>query len=242
MSDRPRPSPGSPHEAHSPPQRLDVRIRTVLSPHGPPDVAASVFCARRERSMSLPECATCEASAGVRVGGDGRPSQLLCHFTPLDEPTPARSALGRDDELAAKLAVPIAGVMTRDVTCVRANMPIRELRTLLVDRGFGGVPVVDAEGKPLGVVTKTDLLRAEERGEGPACAVQSIMTDLAIAVHEGMSVAQASALMAYEGVHRIPVIDDDRRVVGILSALDVLHWLGQRSGYLMRAVAPHHEE
>jgi len=121
-------------------------------------------------------------------------------------------------------------------------MPMSALRTLLVDRGFGGVPVVDAEGKPIGVVTKTDLLRAEERGDGAESQVHAIMTDLAIAVHEGMSIAQASALMAYEGVHRIPVVDDEQRVVGVLSALDVLHWLGQRSGYLMRAVAPHHQE
>lgn len=242
MSDRPRPSPAPPPEEHSPPQRLDVRIRTVLSPYGAPDIEASVFCARRERSVSLSECATCEASAGVRVSSAGRPSQLLCRFTPLEELTPAPSPLGRDDQLAAKLAVPIGGIMTRDVTCVRAEMPVSALRTLLVERGFGGVPVVDAEGKPIGVVTKTDLLRAEAQGEEETRAVRSIMTDLAIAVHEGMSIAQASALMAYEGVHRIPVVDDDHRVVGILSALDVLHWLGQRSGYLMRAVAPHHTE
>ena len=44
--------------------------------------------------------------------------------------------------------------------------------------------------------------------------------------------------MAYEGVHRLPVIDDARRVVGLVSSLDVLHWLGQRAGYLMRRESP----
>ncbi|HSN97048.1 MAG TPA: CBS domain-containing protein, partial [Candidatus Nanopelagicales bacterium] len=86
----------------------------------------------------------------------------------------------------------------------------------------------------------TDLLRSAAEGtEGP---VGAIMNSLAIAVHEGMSIAQAAGLMAYEGVHRLPVVDDDWQVVGVVSALDVLHWLGQRSGYLMRAVAPHHQE
>ena len=42
----------------------------------------------------------------------------------------------------------------------------------------------------------------------------------------------AAALMAFEGVHRIPVVDDAGRVSGVITTLDVLRWLAQEEGYL----------
>ena len=39
--------------------------------------------------------------------------------------------------------------------------------------------------------------------------------------------------MAYEGVHRLPVVSDDGRVVGLVSSIDVLAWMGRHSGYVL---------
>jgi CBS domain-containing protein len=44
--------------------------------------------------------------------------------------------------------------------------------------------------------------------------------------------------MAFEGVHRLPVVSDGGEVVGILSALDVLRWFGRRAGYLIPPSRP----
>jgi CBS domain-containing protein len=239
-------------------QHLDVRRSTVLHAEGPTETRDSVFCPQRERSVALEACAACEISAGIRADGAGRPRYVDCRLAAMAS-APVSPPPGRDDELVAKLSGPIADVMTRDALCVRADMTLEALRAVLIERGLGGLPVVDAEGRPLGMVTKTDLLRAEgchdwHRAEEGARAeprpaagaaagtVGAIMTELAIAVHESMSIAQAAALMAYEGVHRLPVVDDDQRLVGVLSSLDVMHWIGERAGYLMRAVAPHRPE
>jgi CBS domain-containing protein len=92
---------------------------------------------------------------------------------------------------------------------------------------LSGAPVVDDEGVPVGFVSKTDLVR---HGVTPERHVSDIMTPMSLTVHEDQSVSKASALMAYEGIHRLPVVDGSGRVVGLLSSLDVLHWLACKSG------------
>ena len=43
--------------------------------------------------------------------------------------------------------------------------------------------------------------------------------------------------MAYEGVHQIPVVASDRKIVGLIAALDVARWLAQHDGYLVAGSA-----
>jgi CBS domain-containing protein len=59
------------------------------------------------------------------------------------------------------------------------------------------------------------------------------MSHLVFSLPEGATVPQAAALMAYEGVHRAPVVSVDDRVVGIVSSLDVLKWLGRHYGFVV---------
>jgi CBS domain-containing protein len=63
---------------------------------------------------------------------------------------------------------------------------------------------------------------------------REIMTPLAVTIHEGASLALASAVMATEGTRRLPVVTDPIRgkVVGMLDALDILAWLARRAGHL----------
>jgi CBS domain-containing protein len=142
--------------------------------------------------------------------------------------------------------------MTADVVCVSPDLGLEEVAELLLERNMGGAPVVSAEGFPIGVVSKTDLLRRireEERaaaaGEaararrprgsnGPAGGPRAadVMMPVAFTLQETASLAQAAALMAYEGVHRIPVVSSQGRVVGLVSSLDVARWLAERDGII----------
>ncbi|MBK7583942.1 MAG: CBS domain-containing protein [Myxococcales bacterium] len=159
---------------------------------------------------------------------------------------------------------PVSKIMTKNVVCVPPDLGLEALTGLFLDRGISGAPVVDASGRTLGVVSKTDVLREHqdrgdtaEQGEpevfrdgiragldrgmhvvgNDEATVKDVMTPLAFTVAEGTSIARAAALMALEGVHRVPVASAAGKVVGILSALDILRWLAQEEGY--RVPDPH---
>jgi len=131
--------------------------------------------------------------------------------------------------------VSVQEVMTPAVICVRPKMRATDLRALLLERNIGGAPVVDDEGNAIGVVSMTDLVRESVVGVGEAL-VEDLMTEVPIAVPQATSIARAIALMAYENVHRLLVLSPERRVVGILSAMDILRLIARGEGY---AVPPH---
>jgi CBS domain-containing protein len=160
---------------------------------------------------------------------------------------------------------PVSAVMTSDVICVGPDVTIETLTALLLERGFSGVPVVDQNGHPIGVVSKTDLLRElSEDGESTVfspldtraknrmdvlgggyhvesltrATVGEVMMPVAFTLSEHAPIAQAAALMAFEGVHRIPVVSAEGEVVGLVSSLDILRWLAEQDGYLARKRDP----
>ncbi|MCB9654871.1 MAG: CBS domain-containing protein [Deltaproteobacteria bacterium] len=130
-------------------------------------------------------------------------------------------------------------VMTANVMTIPHDAQAEDAARLFLDRGISGAPVVDAEGRGLGVVSKTDLLRCvQTRTEGlKGVVVESIMTPLNFALPESATLSQAAALMAYEGFHRITVVDGDGRITGLVSALDVLRWMARSEGFLVPDVA-----
>jgi CBS domain-containing protein len=157
---------------------------------------------------------------------------------------------------SAATVTPITEAMTRTVICALPEMAVSELMRLFVEQGISGVPVVDGDGKPIGVVSKTDVVR--ELCENPDAArrlepseaafdadpdlelplelcagrqVRHVMTPLAIVVGEGTSIARAAAVMAYEKVHRVIVVNPAGSIVGLVSAIDVLRWLSRHDGY-----------
>jgi CBS-domain-containing membrane protein len=66
---------------------------------------------------------------------------------------------------------------------------------------------------------------------GGSTQVKEVMTPVTLAMPEHASIARASALMAYEGVHRVVVVDVSGAVIGLVSPIDVLRWLAQKDGY-----------
>lgn len=142
---------------------------------------------------------------------------------------------------------PVAQLMSRDVLCVRDDMSLEAVRALMLERGIGGAPVVDENGMPRGVVSKTDLVRALGEGEPDWDAgetmpygfhvepiaralVRDVMTPIVIALPLSSSVADAAELMVSRNVHRVIVVDADGAVVGLVSAMDVVRWLAITSG------------
>jgi CBS domain-containing protein len=148
--------------------------------------------------------------------------------------------------------VTVFQIMSREVICLKPETTVESLRAILVENGISGAPVVDDLGKIVGIVSITDVVRDQhERGEtaeqeevrlpsgggvtyspGPGyrvmdsgASVAEVMSPKVITIKENTTVAQASALMAKNHVHRLPVVSDAGQVVGLVSSLDILGWV-----------------
>ena len=137
----------------------------------------------------------------------------------------------------------IRQIMTAGIACVDETASLDDLRELLLERGQHVVPVVAREGRPVGVVTQTDLLRTiseaetgERRpptGDPRDRTAGDIMTALVFALPVTASVEQAAALMAYEGVEQIVITGMRGEVAGVVRALDVARRCARSAGYLV---------
>lgn len=141
---------------------------------------------------------------------------------------------------------PVTAVMASPVVTVDEETPVRDLLRLFVAGGIGAVPVVNPRGEPVGVVSKTDVLRAVY--EDPSCAspvvaaesaierdlpartsdvrASDLMTPSPLTVPESASVAEAASIMASEHVHRLFVAGRAGTLAGVVSAMDLVSWLG----------------
>jgi CBS domain-containing membrane protein len=144
----------------------------------------------------------------------------------------------------------IATVMRTHTSWVTAQQSVHELLALFVDKGISAVPVVDDDCRPVGFVSKTDVVRhlhrasPEERQESEVSLqpwwdatrvsqmqVGDIMTPAVYTFTPATTVADAMAVMAFEGLHHLPVVEDSGKLVGMVSALDVLDWMARCAGY-----------
>lgn len=141
----------------------------------------------------------------------------------------------------------VADVMTRDVHVLRAEDSLATAEQLLFQHRVHGAPVLDGDGRLVGLVSQTDLLawrvancqRAGQPGDPERVAVSAVMTAAAHAIRPETSAAAAGALMVRLGVHRLLVVDENLHLAGILSAIDLVRLVPGVSGRLTRPVPPH---
>jgi len=230
------------------PKSLEIRVRQTLFSGAGAAWRATVFCPGQVRSLDLTDCLRCREFVEMSLDPGEQSGVLKCHpnkaAIPISPPQGRleRGSASRADRNLAMLAdsTPISALMSGKVCCVRQDVSVQALATLLLERGFSGVPVVDEGGKPIGVVSQADLVRRHyENGtasDEARSTVGDIMTDASFTLHEGASVSQVAAMMALERIDRVPVVDQMGQVVGILSSLDVLYWLACETGYVLQVV------
>ncbi|MFI9292169.1 CBS domain-containing protein [Streptomyces gardneri] len=110
----------------------------------------------------------------------------------------------------------VGGLMTDDVVSAVPATPFRDVAELLAEHDISGVPVVDEDDHVVGVVSESDLLARHEP------IARHLMTTPAITVHAEETVADAARLMVRRGVERLPVVDEEERLVGIVTRRDLL--------------------
>ncbi|MEU6809946.1 CBS domain-containing protein [Streptomyces sp. NPDC046831] len=120
----------------------------------------------------------------------------------------------------------VGEVMTPEVVHAHRATPFKEVVRLLDHHHISGLPVVDRDDKVIGVVSGTDLVReqAARDGGGPDRPVTAgdVMSTPAVTVHPEQGVPDAARLMERHGIERLPVVDEEDRLVGIATRRDLL--------------------
>lgn len=114
-------------------------------------------------------------------------------------------------------------LMTRDVATCRPEDPMALAARIMWQRDCGVVPVVDGDGRVVGVVTDRDLCMASYTRSEPLSRmpVRDAMAKELFACREGDDEAAVHAAMREHRVRRLPVLDDEGRLLGIVSLNDL---------------------
>jgi CBS-domain-containing membrane protein len=148
----------------------------------------------------------------------------------------------------------VESFMIRDVRTARTDDDVHELEKLLLREKIHGVPVVDPEGRLVGVVSQTDLLqwhftaavdgatvhqadssrppRGLRFADIRTATIEEVMSPIVHCVRPEDPVTLAAARMIDRKVHRLVVVDEDARVLGIVSAADLLRAIPEVEGVL----------
>ena len=118
----------------------------------------------------------------------------------------------------------IGNVMTDEVVRVGRGASSEEAGRLLRRHRIGGLPVVDEDDKVVGVITGTDLTGradAADQADGAVPAGQ-LMSRPAVTVRPQDTIVDAARRMARHRVERLPVVDEEDRLIGIVTRRDLL--------------------
>ena len=123
------------------------------------------------------------------------------------------------------MATKIAEVMTQRPRAVTAQMTVREAARLMDEEDIGSLPVVDEGERLIGMVTDRDVaVRVVGRGlDSDSTTVGDVASRDVVALTPDHDLDDALRLMAREQVRRVPIVQRENQLVGILAQADVAH-------------------
>jgi CBS domain-containing protein len=145
----------------------------------------------------------------------------------------------------------VAQIMSTDVVSARPDTPLKDIARTLAARSISAVPVLDAQGRPVGIVSERDLLppghedpaprglRARRRrkpsGRPPAHVAADVMSSPAITIEPFWSIPRAAAMMRDRGVKRL-LVTRQEQVIGIVSRGDIVRAVARDDSEVQREV------
>jgi len=115
----------------------------------------------------------------------------------------------------------VSEVMTRDVQTVSPDQPVQEAASFMLSADAGSIPATQGD-RLIGMITDRDIaVRGVAKGYGPDTPVRELMTDDIVTARLDDDTDDIAARMSSAQVRRLPVIDDQERLCGIVSLGDM---------------------
>jgi len=148
-----------------------------------------------------------------------------------------------------KKRILIKDVMTKNVIAVKKDTKVSELIEILTKNRISGVPVVDEENRVIGIVSEADLLFTTKTGKirglreflkrligeeystlatplSGDLKVEDIMTSPVITASPDMDIEEASKILSEKRIKRLPVVDENGKLIGIITRHDLVSAIG----------------
>jgi CBS domain-containing protein len=182
---------------------LPARRVTVIGPAQEHTSHSTVHCALKGDAQDVERCRSC--SRLIREEAQA----LICSF-----PADALGAKGLCGE-----------VLPRESLALDVELPADEARRLLERAGLSSAPVVDDNRMLLGVTSVEALAALASDADGQ---VEDAIHPTH-AVNQRLGILELAAVVDERRLDRIPVVDDESHLLGVISALDVVRWFSKRT-------------
>ena len=145
-------------------------------------------------------------------------------------------------------------LMTRDVITVSPETPLAEVARILVEKSISGLPVVDADGRVVGIVSEGDFLareaghwseasidgkreaKAARNPKADARTAGEAMTSPVLTIEPFRAIRAVAEIMVTNHVNRLPVVDAEGRLLGIVSRADLVRAFVQSDAELEETI------
>lgn len=138
-------------------------------------------------------------------------------------------------------------IMIKDVISAKGTDPLSEVAKIFVEKNISGMPVVDENNKVIGIISEGDLVYQqkplaqpmfinffdgilqidrkdfwEELSKMAAYEVNQLMSKQVITAHENTAINEIASLMINKKINRVPIVDDDGCLVGLITRQDII--------------------
>jgi CBS domain-containing protein len=120
------------------------------------------------------------------------------------------------------LSLRVLDLVRRPPVTVGVGVSVRDVVRVMYENSIGSIVIVDDVGRPIGIFTERDLLRLVAQGASLDSPVDTVMSRDLVVVKGVEGVVRAAMLMSEHRIRHLPVVDDEGKLVGVISVRDVV--------------------
>ncbi|MFZ8792446.1 MAG: CBS domain-containing protein [Acidilobaceae archaeon] len=120
------------------------------------------------------------------------------------------------------MSLRVLDLVRRPPVTVGVGVSVRDVVRVMYENSIGSIVIVDDVGRPIGIFTERDLLRLVAQGVSLDSPVDSVMSRDLVVVKGVEGVVKAAMLMSEHRIRHLPVVDDEGKLVGVISVRDVV--------------------